>query len=143
MTRPPETTGLLKPSATSCFQTTGGPSFGQVVNKPLSGEVESRLGPRNCGQSAPTAAREELQRNTEKQRKRNQGQWAMRLNPCIRNGGEERLKVEYTAPATSRPGAGSPRWCPLPRCHGVRITAAPQTLARSPPLRYTPSRLAH
>src|SRR5262245_41698463 len=34
------------------FQTSGGPAFGQDLSSPVSVDRLSRLGPRNCGQSA-------------------------------------------------------------------------------------------
>src|SRR6266404_2579162 len=49
----PATATLEKPEPTPvAFQTTGGPSLGHSLSRPLSDEMSSRLGPRNCGQSA-------------------------------------------------------------------------------------------
>mgnify|MGYP000938772608 CR=1 FL=1 len=36
------------------FQTTGGPSFGHSLRRPLSRLMPSRFGPRHCGQSPET-----------------------------------------------------------------------------------------
>src|ERR1041385_5199573 len=33
------------------FHASGGPPAGHSVNRPVSGEISSRFGPRNCGQS--------------------------------------------------------------------------------------------
>src|SRR5205814_1563042 len=44
MSRPPATTGPLKPSPTSRSQTTGGPFAGKEHTRPVSGEWPSRVG---------------------------------------------------------------------------------------------------
>ena len=52
----PATATLEKPEPTPvAFQASGGPSLGHSLSRPLSGEMSSRLGPRNCGQSAAGA----------------------------------------------------------------------------------------
>src|SRR5687768_9483325 len=55
-TRSPTTETDENPWPTSSlFQSSVGPSLGQVFSSPLSGEMLSRLGPRNWGQSAAPA----------------------------------------------------------------------------------------
>ena len=39
------------PPSPSCFQASGGPSSGHCFNRPVSGEMSSRLGPRHWGQN--------------------------------------------------------------------------------------------
>src|SRR5438105_15945379 len=53
MRRSPATTGPANPSPIFFSHSFGGPSLGQLACKPVSLEVQLRLGPRNCGQSAP------------------------------------------------------------------------------------------